>query len=260
MLTIVFLGLLGGCVGAETGVAVAPTWAGTTVRDLHKEYPKIFLKGNRNAASHLWSSFLLDRAAGMPAATLELMFSGFCAISGSPVRPSDYTRYAMRLDTVTGRSLHGYTYFCCWPCVCDSSDWVKVDTRTVITADGPKAYHFLVIGDPCNHPEKIPDEAPEVTCDADGRVEGATLSDHGYVILTLFPLQSEAEAPAQQQADFGDECEGRKQSGYNSGMGEIFRKVAGIFPLRTRTLSGKICSIETCAANEGVNRLEITEQ
>ena len=42
--------------------------------------------------------------------------------------------------------------------MCDSSDWVKVDTRTVITADGPKAYHFLVIGDPCNHPEKIPDE------------------------------------------------------------------------------------------------------
>ena len=75
-------------------------------------------------------------------------------------------------------------------------------------------------------------QAPEVTCDADGRVKGATLSDHGYVILTLFPLQSEAEAPAQQQAEFGDECERRKESGYNSGMGEIFREVAGIFPLR----------------------------
>ena len=29
---------------------------------IHREYGNIFKYGNRNAASHLWSSFLLDRA------------------------------------------------------------------------------------------------------------------------------------------------------------------------------------------------------
>ena len=33
---------------------------------------------------------------------LEYMFSGFCAVSGSPVRPSDYNRYGLKLETVYG--------------------------------------------------------------------------------------------------------------------------------------------------------------
>lgn len=244
-------------VGGDVGVGsdVGLVWSGETVRDLHKEYRNIFRKGNRNAASHLWSSFLLDRAAAMPAATLELMFSGFCAISGSPVRPGEYTRYSMQLHSVTtGRSIHGYAYFCCWPCVCDTEDFVQVDTRTVTTADGPRRYHFLVIGNPCLHPDKVPDEAPEVTCDSDGQLEGATLSDHGHVILTRFPLLTEAEAdaalPAQRQIDFVEECKSRKEMGYNSGMGDIFRAVAGISPLQPRR-SGEICSGEICAAESG---------
>ena len=47
-------------------------WSGTTVNDLHAEYGNIFKKGNRNAASHLWASFLLDRAAGTLLAALGL--------------------------------------------------------------------------------------------------------------------------------------------------------------------------------------------
>ena len=54
-----------------------------TVRDLHREYSNIFRHGNRNAASHLWASFLLDRASSMSTERFELMFSGFCAVSGS---------------------------------------------------------------------------------------------------------------------------------------------------------------------------------
>ena len=119
-------------------------------RELHQRYSEIFRYGNRNAASHLWTSYILDRAAVTPAAQIELLFSGFCAVSGSPVYPSDYKRYRLRLKhAVTGVDEVGFMYYCCWPCVCDTWDFIKVDTLTVKTADGPKVYRFAVIGDPC---------------------------------------------------------------------------------------------------------------
>lgn len=91
-----------------------PTWSGSQVTDLHREYQNIFLHGNRNAASHLWSTFLLDRSAGMSRETLELMFSGFCAVSGSPIRPNDYNRYLPRLPLGGGRAgYHALTLVAC---------------------------------------------------------------------------------------------------------------------------------------------------
>ena len=118
-------------------------------RELHQRYSEIFRYGNRNAASHLWTSYILDRAAVTPAAQIELLFSGFCAVSGSPVYPSDYKRYRLRLKhAVTGVDEVGFMYYCCWPCVCDTWDFIKVDTLSITTADGPKAYRFAVIGDP----------------------------------------------------------------------------------------------------------------
>ena len=78
----------------EDETAPAVVWGGKNIRDLHQEYRNIFRKGNRNAASHLWSAFLLERAGGMTAAKLEEMFTGFCAVSGSPTRPSEHTRSA----------------------------------------------------------------------------------------------------------------------------------------------------------------------
>ena len=69
--------------------------------------------------SHLWTSYIIDRASVTPAAQLELLFSGFCAVSGSPVYPSDYKRYRLRLKhSVTGVDEVGFMYYCCWPCVC----------------------------------------------------------------------------------------------------------------------------------------------
>ena len=69
-------------------------------RELHQRYSEIFRYGNRNAASHLWTSYILDRASVTPAAQIELLFSGFCAVSGSPVYPSDYKRYRLTLPHV----------------------------------------------------------------------------------------------------------------------------------------------------------------
>jgi hypothetical protein len=106
---------------------VVSSWAPTSIQDLHREYNNIFRFGNRNAASHLWSSFILDRAASLSPELLEMMFTGFCAVSGSPTRPGDYTRYRLTLPMAAGggAGASGYLYYCCWPCVCDTQDFIR---------------------------------------------------------------------------------------------------------------------------------------
>ena len=232
-------------------------------RELHQRYSEIFRYGNRNAASHLWTSYILDRASVTPAAQLELLFSGFCAVSGSPVYPSDYKRYRLRLKhAVTGVDEVGFMYYCCWPCVCDTWDFIKVDTLTITTADGPKLYRFAVIGDPCRNEEQLDvpfvqpfdgrtttlrRDAPEVRC-ADGRLIGATRTDHGFIAISMFfdaPIDEEEDRGVwqpgrvvqrgghvfQDDVEYSDMCADRASNGYNSGMGEIFRRVAAITPV-----------------------------
>ena len=233
-------------------------------RELHQRYSEIFRYGNRNAASHLWTSYILDRASVTPAAQIESLFSGFCAVSGSPVYPSDYKRYRLRLKhAVTGVDEVGFMYYCCWPCVCDTWDFIKVDTLTVNTADsGPKVYRFAVIGDPCLNEEQLDvpfiqpfdgrtttlrRDAPEVRCE-NGQLIGATRTDHGFVAISMFfdaPTDEEADRGVwqpgritrsgghvfQDDVEYSDMCSERASNGYNSGMGEIFRRVAAINPI-----------------------------
>jgi len=236
------------------GELVVP-WKGATPRDLHQEYNNIFKYGNRNAASHLWSTFLMDRAVFLTERTFLDVASGYCAVSGSPVTPHARTRYKMRLQKVDGSgSEEGFMYYCCWPCVCDTQDFIRADTKTIRTADrGDQVYSVAVIGNPCDHQEKltepfiqpfdkrsttIADSAREVRCSADGTLEGATVSDHGYVILSIFFNTTSAPAGEgfQDEHTFADHCEDRKQNGYNSGMGEIFRRVAAISPVQPNAL------------------------
>ena len=232
-------------------------------RELHQRYSEIFRYGNRNAASHLWTSYIIDRAAVTPAAQIELLFSGFCAVSGSPVYPSDYKRYRLRLKhAVTGVDEVGFMYYCCWPCVCDTWDFIKVDTLTVKTADGPKVYRFAVIGDPCLNEQQLDvpfiqpfdgrtttlrRDAPEVRCE-NGRLIGATRTDHGFIAISMFfdaPSEEEEDRGVwqpgrvvqrgghvfQDDVEYSDMCSQRAANGYDSGMGEIFRRVAAITPV-----------------------------
>lgn len=286
-------------VQAQSPAVGVPAWPPAvaqqaTVQDLHREYSNVFKYGNRNAASHLWAAFLLDRAHTMTTERLELMFSGFCAVSGSPVRPSDYTRYRLTLPLVAGGNRSGYMYYCCWPCVCDTHDFIRIDTKNITTASGERQYHFAVLGNPCEHREKLKEpftqpfhsrgpttlerEAPEVRCGDDGTLLGAQLSDHGSIIINMFfdadqPAESSALLPGSAEPvsastesvssaaavaalrgeptpgrmskaadgtnyhdeyEWGPMCADRAAHGYNSGMGEIFRKVAAITPVVLR--------------------------
>ena len=230
-----------------TGELVTP-WRATTVRELHAEYANIFRHGNRNAASHLWSSFLLDRARFLTTKEFLHLASGYCAISGSPVHPSASTRYRMSLERVDGSGkVAGSMYYCCWPCVCDTNDFIRVDTKTVATSDqGARAFNVSVIGDPCLKPgmlnmpflqpfdkrtTTIAAEAREVRCGKQG-LEGASYSDHGYVVIGLYFAPGRAQPGSSQDgASFRGMCDDRAAAGYNSGMGEIFRQVAAISPV-----------------------------
>ena len=279
----------------------AADWEHRGVRDLHNAYGEIFKYGNRNAASHLWSTYLLDKAKHLSAAKLEELFGGFCAVSGSPVNPGDWNRYRLNLQRAPPRSLpqlappvpaagapeaagteaaaaaaaaatstevalpaaadggatppgdssahsvRGYMQYCCWPCVCDTQDFIRIDTKTIMTRDGPKAYHFAVLGNPCDHEDRLhvpfvqpfdqrettlAREAAEVRCDAEGKLIGATLSDNGFTIITMFfDEKTFGELPHQDETVFEGVCKNRADNGYNSGMGEIFRKVAEISPV-----------------------------
>lgn len=222
-----------------------------TPQDLHQKYYDIFPSGNRNAASHRWATYLLDRSEEMDEATFRSMFSSFCAVSGSPVTPFPGKRWKMTLKQVTGEDMIGMMYFCCAPCVCDTQDMIQVDTKTITTKDGPKQYHFVVIGNPCLHTEALTQKwvdpfsgvetslarsAPDVRCSATV-LEKATLSDHGHIILSMFfEENSPGHATAggegfQDSKELEGYCKRRAEDGYASGMGEIFRKVALISPL-----------------------------
>ena len=249
----------------------ASTWGGTTGQDLWNEYSNIFRYGNRNAASHLWATFVLERSWQMTPDTVSSLFSSFCPVSGSPVNARDSKRYRVTLDTSDGaRQRTGFIYYCCWPCLCDTLDFLKVDTATVQTSEGPVAYWVTVMGNPCGTERgdavlsdvfvspfdgsnyTLSDVAREVRCAEDGSLIGATLSDAGFPIIGMLHDSIETTAgltepipdatpgrftTSQQLGTYNDArewhplCIERAQGGYASGMGEIFRQVASVSPV-----------------------------
>jgi len=228
-------------------VRALTSWNPRSVEDLARKYDEVFGPhgGNRNAASHLWAKYILDRSGELSHSQVDMLFSGFCAVSGSPVGPGANSRYRTSLPLVGGGKKTGYSYHCCWPCVCDETDLIKVDTKTVKDNTGKdKQYHFEVIGDPCvNSPPLctqqgesgcIPYEAPAVECE-DGRLENAIRSDKGHIIIGMYftdKSYSEDEyIDYETMADMAgnklkDACEYRAKAGFNSGMGAIFQQVA----------------------------------
>jgi len=215
----------------ESQGKISIPWGGRTIADLRSEYYNIFPNRNRNAASHRWATFLIERAKSLERTTFEDMFSGFCPVSGSPIgSPSARTLWNMTLPWAgTSELVNGGIHFCCWPCVCDTTDFIRVDTKTVEVKDGTFSFNFLVLGNPCQKDSSlIPVQAPDAKCNGEELVK-ATYSDNGYVIIGL--LQDLTNKSAQDEVQVADHCTHRANTGYRSGMGTIFREVAGINPI-----------------------------
>merc|ERR1712238_7042 len=160
----------------------------------------------------------------------------------------------------------------------ESKSISKTVTGTTITTIKKQQRYFAVIGNPCDHPEQLSapfveifgryattlsETAKEVRCSEDGRLLGATYSDHGYIILGMMlqdddddddddsnsnntnellvfdgtptpgriTKNTKSNLQYHDQREYGPQCVDRAHQGYNSGMGEIFRKVCAISPI-----------------------------
>lgn len=224
--------------------ALQDRWNGTTLKDLWAMYPNVIPSRNRNAAAFRWSSFLLSHSAEMPSQRFEKMFSGFCPVSAATVAPSNSTAYRLKLKAADGGGdQEGILYLCCWPAICDAVDLIKVDTKTVKLDGTEKKYQFAVMGDPCRYAQALrtpytdartkrvttlAEQAPTMVCGSDGRLFGASFSDHGHVILSMF--HKDLGQPAHDAKEFTDACGPRGQTSFEKAVGAIFRRVAAIAP------------------------------
>lgn len=225
------------CLAVALYSAVATASALSNRDELFSKYNEIFPNGNRNAASHRWATYILERSADMSEKVLRDLFAGFCPVSGSPLSyQRGVLRVKMMLPAASGGNVTGMMYYCCWPCICDTADFIKVDTKTVQTSDGMRKLYFAVIGNPCKNPEAVPSSAPDVNCKGEQLVK-ATLSDNGHIIIGMFfelgvEEHSDGNVGSTDQQEMNGQCQQRAASGYNSGMGRIFREVASISPVQ----------------------------
>jgi len=206
------------------------------------QYDAIFKTGNRNAASHLWSTYLFQRSKCVSSKQFETLSKAYCAISGSPVQPTEETCYASQHKSVaSGTMVSGQERHCCPPCYCDAQDWVAIDTKTVTFKDGASAaLSFMVIGNPCatnQNPftEDLKKSAPELACDGN-HLKGATLSDNNHVIIGMYFTGSNASeecmySSGPMKAELTQMCQQRHANPTQGGMGEIFINLAKINPV-----------------------------
>merc|ERR1712238_555518 len=102
----------------------------------------------------------------------------------------------------------------------ESKSISKTVTGTTITTTKKKQRYFAVIGNPCDHPEQLSkpfveifgrysttlsETAKEVRCSEDGRLLGATYSDHGYIILGMMLQQDDENDDADDDDDDDDD-------------------------------------------------------
>ena len=89
------------------------------------------------------------RSTSFTTEEIRNLFGGFCPISGSPVRPSAWSKWGsipFKKASNTAQTITGSVSVCCWPCVCDLQEFVKADTLEVETREGRTTFDVLVIG------------------------------------------------------------------------------------------------------------------
>lgn len=126
--------------------------------ELESHYNEIFPTGNRNAASHKWVFYIIKNMAPklQSVEQVEALFTGFCPVSGSPVSPSSRSKYfykegyLMPAEDSAGKKQSGVVFHCCWPCFCDTANFIRTDPVKIPYGSG-KVWETtaLVIKDPC---------------------------------------------------------------------------------------------------------------
>lgn len=177
----------------------------------------------------------------MTADVFTEMFRSFCPVSGSPVRPRTDNTWAFDLELLQGGQQSGAINFCCWPCACDTVDFIQADTKSVTLANGVvQEFTFLVIGNPCGTQDEVEKvgqvpSAPELYCDH-GILGGATMSDNGGIIIGMLVTTLQDAAIGQDPDSYASLCADRASNGYAGGMGMIFRSLADVNALSDYTL------------------------
>lgn len=204
-----------------------------TQDELLAQYNNIFPNRNRNAASHRWTHAIVKHSDKMTYKQFVTQFQAFCPVSGSPISGGSPT-FEIELPTTTGESVTGIIKHCCWPCACDIKDAaqnssleIHIENIKFVDKDAEVPVHFIVMDDPCLHTSiTIPDGAPDVTCNSMGRLENS-IKFNGKVAIGLLHKREDLENDT--VSDFPTEnCTNRADNGYRSGMGTMFRIVAGL--------------------------------
>lgn len=230
-----------------------------TLQDLHRQRCNIFPSGHVQGASFKWFQFLLNRTgsgntnrslvSGLSHRAFQDLNQGYCPISGLPIGGKRNARVTLN-NAFGGGVTTGIFYYSIVECICDLKDLVLVDKLNVTFPEGTFEQHVLVIGDPCKYPEEFTKNflsaeaqgetslnvsAPEVKCNADGRLAGAVKTAHGFPVIGLFfnfadhtpeipPQDGDSEAMSAQ-------CTTRASEGFLTGNAPLFRRIAQINPI-----------------------------
>ena len=204
-----------------------------TKTELLAQYNNIFPNRNRNAASHRWVHAIVKDSDKMTYKQFVTQFQAFCPVSGSPIRGSSPT-FEIELPTTTGESVTGIIKHCCWPCACDLKDAaqnssleIHIENIKFVDKAVEVPVPFIVMDDPCLDTSiTIPGGAPDVTCNSMGRLENS-IKFNGKVAIGLLHKREDLENDT--VSEFPTEsCTNRVNNGYRSGMGTMFRIVAGL--------------------------------
>lgn len=194
--------------------------------ELFDQYECLFKpSNNRNAASHIWTQHILNHSQNMSQSEFIEQAKGFCTASGSPISRSN--EFVHELSTTHGSKSRVSINYCCWPCACDIQDantLLKLHIHpTTVPIQNNKVVHtnYIVIDDPCKHPDDIPSEAPAIKC------VNNTLQDAKHIETPIGPkvVIGFAFDTSETINQPSEKCEARKLDGYRSGMGTIFRNL-----------------------------------
>ena len=197
--------------------------------ELMSSFQDIFPDRNRNSGGAQFFKHIYDK--NLSKADFDIYNTFYCGVSGSPIDPKrskvfDY----VKVKDISGNSVYGKYYRCCWPCICDITRWpyVMVEKFTASLKDGDFDIDVLTIKDPCNNKNDIPSEVTSFNC-VSNKTSNAVFTNSGRIIFAV--LHDVTAVKPDAVDDSITQCIDRNNTDPNDlqgGMGDIFVKLAMI--------------------------------